>query len=298
GFDDIIVGAPGGDDGGYGVGEAYVIFGTDGTFGTDVSGRQVLDLTTLTAAQGFIIQGDTYYDYAGRPVSAAGDINGDGFDDLIVGALSGDDGGINAGEAYVIFGGNFSGDTTPVKTIGSSDAEMFIGGAGDDRLDGRGGADRFRAGAGDDVILVGSDEFRFIHAGTGQDTVSLFGSGITIDARDWSGNRLSGIETFDLTGTGDNTLILEASDVFHFSTIGNSSFTAADSHNNLVVLGNAGDSLELIDYASSGAAWELDASGRTLAGKKKGAFDFYNLTDGNGDVLASVAVDSDVSVVL
>ena len=37
-------------------------------------------------------------------VSSAGDVNGDGFDDLIVGAPNGDDGGTNAGEAYVVFG--------------------------------------------------------------------------------------------------------------------------------------------------------------------------------------------------
>ncbi len=37
-------------------------------------------------------------------MSSAGDVNGDGFDDLIVGAFGGDDGGIWAGEAYVVFG--------------------------------------------------------------------------------------------------------------------------------------------------------------------------------------------------
>jgi hypothetical protein len=36
-----------------------VVFGGAGGFGTAVGGRQVMDLTNLTAAQGFIIQGDT-----------------------------------------------------------------------------------------------------------------------------------------------------------------------------------------------------------------------------------------------
>ena len=52
----------------------------------------VIDLTSLSAAEGFIIQGDAAGDYAGFSVSAAGDVNGDGFDDLIVGAPYGDDG--------------------------------------------------------------------------------------------------------------------------------------------------------------------------------------------------------------
>uniref|UniRef100_UPI00261423D6 integrin alpha n=1 Tax=Novosphingobium sp. TaxID=1874826 RepID=UPI00261423D6 len=64
----------------------------------------VIDLTGLTPAQGFIIQGDAAGDSAGWSVSSAGDINGDGFADLIVGAPRGDDGGDYAGEAYVIFG--------------------------------------------------------------------------------------------------------------------------------------------------------------------------------------------------
>ncbi|RJF88260.1 hypothetical protein D3874_15595 [Oleomonas cavernae] len=105
GITDLIVGAHVGDDGGFNAGEAYVVFGTTAGFGINVSGRQVLDLTSLSAAQGFIIQGDSAVDYAGESVASAGDINGDGFDDLIVGARKGDDGGTDAGEAYVLFGG-------------------------------------------------------------------------------------------------------------------------------------------------------------------------------------------------
>ena len=70
----------------------------------DVQEKLIIDLTSLSAAQGFIIQGDAAGDLAGFSVSAAGDVNGDGFDDLIVGARGGDDGGTDAGEAYVVFG--------------------------------------------------------------------------------------------------------------------------------------------------------------------------------------------------
>jgi hypothetical protein len=98
GFADMIVGAPFGNDGGSNAGEAYVIFGKAGATRTNI------DLTSLAASDGFIIQGDVANDYAGWSVSSAGDINGDGFADMIVGASDGDNGGPTAGEAYVIFG--------------------------------------------------------------------------------------------------------------------------------------------------------------------------------------------------
>ena len=109
GFGDLIVGAPSGDNGGSTAGEAYVLFGKESGFGTAVGGRQVIDLTNLSSLNGFIIQGDAAGDQLGWSVSAAGDVNADGFDDLIVGAPMGDDGGTNAGEAYVIFGSPFWG---------------------------------------------------------------------------------------------------------------------------------------------------------------------------------------------
>ena len=42
---------------------------------------------------GFQINGIDAYDYFGRSVSSAGDVNGDGYDDLIVGAYGGDPNG-------------------------------------------------------------------------------------------------------------------------------------------------------------------------------------------------------------
>ena len=45
-----------------------------------------IDLAALAPADGFIIQGDADDDEAGWSVAAAGDVNGDGFDDIIVGA--------------------------------------------------------------------------------------------------------------------------------------------------------------------------------------------------------------------
>ncbi len=52
-----------------------------------------------------MINGINEDDFSGTSVSSAGDVNGDGFDDLLIGAPGADSNGqYNAGESYVIFG--------------------------------------------------------------------------------------------------------------------------------------------------------------------------------------------------
>jgi hypothetical protein len=213
GYDDLIVGARNGDDGGSYAGEAYVVFGSASGFGSNVSSRQVIDLTSLTAAEGFIIQGDAAGDQAGYSVSGAGDVNGDGYDDLIVGANRGDDGGSVAGEAYVVFG-SATGSTTGLTASGTAGANAIIGSAGNDTLTGAGGADVIRGGAGDDVIGVSDAGFQRVDGGGGSDTLRLDGSGFDLDFTAIAQNTVTGIERIDLTGSGDNTLTLTVLDVF------------------------------------------------------------------------------------
>jgi len=56
--------------------------------------RSSSDLASLSAADGFVIQGETARaDHAGWSVAAAGDVNGDGIPDVIVGAPGHDDTG-------------------------------------------------------------------------------------------------------------------------------------------------------------------------------------------------------------
>ena len=65
-----------------------------------------VDLSAVAAGTGgFVINGIDRFDQSGRSVSGAGDVDGDGLDDLIVGALHADpDGNSYAGESYVVFG--------------------------------------------------------------------------------------------------------------------------------------------------------------------------------------------------
>ena len=97
GLADLIVGARANASGGDYAGAAYVVFGTDQGFSSTI------DLANLGTG-GFKIQGENDSDEAGVSVSAAGDVNGDGIDDLIVGAADNSSGGQSAGAAYVIYG--------------------------------------------------------------------------------------------------------------------------------------------------------------------------------------------------
>ncbi len=81
GFDDIIIGAPQADPDGLGTaGESYVVFGTNAGFDA------VLELSSLDGSNGFVLKGVEEYDFSGYAVNGIGDINGDGFDDLVVSA--------------------------------------------------------------------------------------------------------------------------------------------------------------------------------------------------------------------
>jgi FG-GAP repeat len=48
--------------------------------------QAVLALSGLDGANGFRVDGASDYDRIGNSVASAGDINGDGFDDLIMGS--------------------------------------------------------------------------------------------------------------------------------------------------------------------------------------------------------------------
>jgi FG-GAP-like repeat/FG-GAP repeat/RTX calcium-binding nonapeptide repeat (4 copies) len=103
GFDDLVIGFS---DGGFNQsGKAKVVFGKAGGFDA------MPDLTRLDGSNGFTATDSSYLGRVGSSVSGAGDINGDGFDDLIVGAQGGYHYSYNLGEvngssgrAYIIFG--------------------------------------------------------------------------------------------------------------------------------------------------------------------------------------------------
>ncbi len=96
GFDDVIVAAPGAGAGDRG--RAYVVFGHAGVF------PATLALASLNGEAGFIIEGETAGDGIATAMGSAGDVNGDGIDDMLIGTRTADTNGTNSGRAYVVFG--------------------------------------------------------------------------------------------------------------------------------------------------------------------------------------------------
>ncbi len=106
GYADILIGAPqadGPDDSRESSGDSYVLFGKASAFNN-------IDLATLyegATADGFVLQGALDFDFFGVSVSGAGDVNGDGFADILIGAHEADgpnDSRNEAGDSYVLFG--------------------------------------------------------------------------------------------------------------------------------------------------------------------------------------------------
>jgi len=321
GHTDFLFGRPGDND------EAvYVVFG-DGT-GSDIDASGILAGT----ANGFAITNvaadipgedgvfKTFEANFGEAVSSIGDVNGDGFDDLLVSAPNtydydyyqayyngGDYGEGGSGASYILFG-NDSGSTATFDiadlgnggtavTIdnagtdgddvitGFAQAEVFLGGLGNDTITGNGGSDVINGGAGDDAIVLNSDNVDNLSTGPNDGTLARVDGGTGEDTLVLAG---SGV-TLDFTNLDSGRV--ESIENIDLTGNGDNTLTLgigdlldlSETTNELVIFGDSGDTVNATgSFTDTGEDRVIDGQ----------LFDVY--VDGN----ATLIIDQDVTATI
>jgi len=214
----------------------YVVFG-------NTTGANVIP-SDIEAGDGGVVLVGEVDDIDGGSFNTCGDINGDGIGDMVIGEIGSDAFDSYTGRGYVVFGADFLGTTTGLGSpdddlifanLGASAADFLLGEHGADSLFSDGGADVLLGGSGDDIITIVDAQFRRIDGGSGGDTVAFGAVDLALDLTAINGWRLTSIETFDLSGNGDNTITLTVPVVSALSP----------SHTEITVIGETGDELIL-----------------------------------------------------
>lgn len=126
GYNDTIIGACGGTTSA--TGTSYLIYG-------DASNPGTIDLAVMLSNKGFAILGESSGDQSGYSVGAAGDVNRDGYSDIIIGAWAADPSSrSNAGKSYVIYGSASNPGTIDLAVaLSSSQGFVIFGGTTNDQ---------------------------------------------------------------------------------------------------------------------------------------------------------------------
>ncbi|XVO18691.1 MAG: hypothetical protein HEQ18_00605 [Sphingorhabdus sp.] len=227
GLDDLIVTVA--------TGGSYVVFGKAGNAAVNLS-----DIVSGNGTQGFVINASG--SGVAERVSSAGDVNGDGFDDIIMGLPY----GTNGNASYVVFGGNFTGAVSHVGTAnndvisGTVGNDVIFGGFGNDVITGNGGNDRLDGGEGNDTLIISNASFGRVDGGADTDTLRLAGTnGFTLNLSALAARAIKDIEVIDLVaGSLNNILTVTQQTLMNLST----------TTNRLTVLGGSGDTVNAFGF--------------------------------------------------
>jgi hypothetical protein len=262
GKDDVLIGVQSAGSGGTG----YVVFGRTATSSIDLNNLGTAGVRIDAAASG---------DSLGADVADLGDLNGDGRDDIAIGANQGDSGGANSGTTYVVLG-RTSKTTINVGSLGiggftiqgaapQENSGAAVANAGDVNADGRDDLVIGAFGAGANSRLQsGTAYVVFGQAVPGDVDLSSLGSaGYRIDGAatgDFLGFSVAGIG--DINNDGKDDMALGAP---------NADFAGGSSGSTYVILGRTSPSnLDLAGLGPEGfridGAGGSDQSGSSVAG--------------------------------
>jgi len=182
GYSDVIIGAPWYTNTQSGEGLAVVYYGSD---------------SGLSTVQNWRVEGDQEFAVLGWSVSSAGDVNGDGYSDVIIGAPWYDNGDYDEGRSFVYYGSSSGLSTTPAWTAEGNQANAEFGNsvssAGD--VNGDGYSD----------VIIGADCYDNHETNEGL-VVVYYGSGSGLSTTsDWSaeGNQKNAEFGTSVSSAGD-----------------------------------------------------------------------------------------------
>jgi VCBS repeat-containing protein len=192
---------------------------------------------------------------------------------------------------------------------GSDRADLLLGGAADDTLEGGdgndlligGGNDSLLGGAGDDLIVVNGPAGTVLaDGGTGRDTLK-FGMGGDLTNDVLPTLTITDIEALDMTNGQANSLSLTLADIEGLSSERDSVLEtllggALGDPDSATVYGDAGDTLTLTN--PEGAIVENPGGTGPVSDGAGTNLNVYQFFDGSSTLIATLAVDDDVSVVV
>ena len=145
-----------------------------------------------------------------------------------------------------------------------------------------------------DPVAYFAQSTAHVHGGAAMDTLKLTGANQVLDLRSLTGDndmaKISSIEKFDITGTGNNTLKISLNDVLN---LGTTDLFQKDGKVQVMVDGNAGDKVELYslhDHGSTAATWQ-NAGTTTVSGA---TYTVYSSTQLDAEVLIKQAVTATI----
>jgi Ca2+-binding RTX toxin-like protein len=153
GIEDMFTGEPGADmplqdD----VGALNIVFGRKS------GSASAINVSSLDAGGGLRIVGAVAFDFVSGRAAAAGDVNGDGFSDVIAGTYNAGFGGANSGSAYVVFGKPAATSPLLLQTLDGTNGFRMDGEAAGDRLGWAVGGGGDFNGDGFKDVVVGANE--------------------------------------------------------------------------------------------------------------------------------------------